>query len=205
MKNTDILKQKLHYYTKSVIDKATLLEIIKKRTPGYTIAEACKRGIVSPLKKWSYYFIERPGNNYGIFPKSLPYEVGAYYCEWIPYAFGGLGMYNAYGFTTQLAERYTIYNTHYVWEKRIGKFKYIFKKVRESFFWWIEEYKDYGAKVLSPERALIQLIKEGWSKEFLKQKPYWIKINILLELASKHASKTLLSNIKLLVASWKNQ
>ena len=51
MKNTDILKQKLHYYTKSVIDKATLLEIIKKRTPGYTIAEACKRGIVSPLKK----------------------------------------------------------------------------------------------------------------------------------------------------------
>lgn len=205
MKNTDILKEKLNYYGKSIIDKTTLLEIIKRRTPTYTIAEACKRGIVSPLKKWSYYFVQRSGNNYGVFAKSLPYEIGAYYCEWISYAFGGLGIYNTYGFTTQLAERYTIYNTRYVGTKKIGKFKYIFKKVRESFFWWIEESKDYWAKVLSPERALIQLIKEDWSKEFLRQKPYWIKINILLELASKYTSKNLLSKVKLLIASWKNQ
>lgn len=199
MKTTDLLKDKLIYYKKPIIGKVVLQSIIDAWVPWYTIAEMAKRGLIAVLKKWSYYF------NLESRDHSNPYVIGALYCEWSLYAFGGIDMYNQYGFTTQLPERYTIYNTTYNGTKQIGNYKYIFKQVRKSFFWDIETKKidQNDISFLSPERALIQLVKEWWSNEFLTSKPKTINSSKLLELATKHVSKPILSNIKALL--WKRK
>jgi hypothetical protein len=51
MSNVDILRSKLIYYKKPIIKKDFLQKVIDAQTPGYSIAEMCKRKLLEPLKK----------------------------------------------------------------------------------------------------------------------------------------------------------
>ena len=110
------------------------------------------------------------------------------------YMFGWLSIYNRYGFSEQVAERYTIYNTKYSWKKVIGPCKFIFIRQRESFFYGITQQKidEYSYKVMSKERVFIQLIKENKKFEAL---PPTINKKQLQTLAEKYVSKNLYSKI----------
>ncbi len=74
--------------------------------------------------------------------------------------FGGLGVYQMYGYSTQLIEWHTVYNTQISGERIIGKTKYIFRKQRESFFYGVTtaESGNITYRVMSRERALIQML-----------------------------------------------
>ena len=84
------------------------------------------------------------------------------YFEGALYAFGGLGVYASYGYSTQVIEWYTVYNTQVSGERIIGQVKFIFIKQRESFFYGIttSENKLGSYRILSRERALIQMTRE---------------------------------------------
>lgn len=111
--------------------------------------------------------------------------------------FGWLQVYNQYGYTTQVPERYTVYNTTYNGKKIFHAGKIIFKKVRENFFYGQATRTIDNAKVvvMSPERALLQLIKESNGKiefdediyQLMEQKK--IDNKKLLILSQKHTSK----------------
>lgn len=191
MTKSQIIKEKLTYYNKPFITKDFLQKLFDKFAPWYTPAEASKRWLIQPLKSDKIYF--------NLLYKWFihPYVVGALYCHKIPYMFGWLQVYNQYGYTTQVPERYTVYNTTYNGKKIFHAGKIIFKKVRENFFYGQATRTIDNAKVvvMSPERALLQLIKESNGKiefdediyQLMEQKK--IDNKKLLILSQKHTSK----------------
>jgi hypothetical protein len=111
------------------------------------------------------------------------------------YCFWWLWAYNTYWFSTQVIEWYTVYNTKISWNRIIWKTKFIFKKQKPSFFYWIINKKslDYEYKIFSVERAFIQLLKEG---KIFKELPKNIDKEKILKLAKKYAPKTIFSKIE---------
>jgi hypothetical protein len=199
MSNVDILRSKLIYYKKPIIKKDFLQKVIDAQTPGYSIAEMCKRKLLEPLKKWVYYF------NLESRAFVNPYVVGKLYCEWVQYCFGGMNVYNMYGFTTQLPNYMTLYTSVYLGEKDIKDQKYMFKKVRPSFFRGMKETTIAHEKIMimTPERALIQMIIDGNSLEFLQEQPNNIDQKKLRKMANTYASKTVLHRVNILI--WQRQ
>ncbi len=158
----------------------------------YSISELVRRLIVIPIKKGKRYINKQSSIHID------PHLVWDKYFEWGKYAFGWILLAYQYDFTTQVPERYTIYNTKISGKKTIdGLYKFRFRKVRESFFYWI---KDMGrkwelAKVLSPERLLIQMIREWASFEFLEELPENVDTKILFSLAEKYAPRRVLAEL----------
>lgn len=101
-------------------------------------------------------------------------------------------MYQMYGYSTQLIEWYTVYNTQVSGDRIIGKTKYIFYKERPSFFYGKTTNKSGNTPyyVMSRERSFIQMLREG--KTF-KTLPQGIDKNILIDLAKQYASKSIIS------------
>ena len=109
--------------------------------------------------------------------------------------FGGLGVYNMYGYSTQLIEWYTVYNTQISGSRIIGKTKYIFQKERPSFFYGITTAvsNQITYKVMSRERAFIQMLREGKTFRTL---PQGIERNTLKEMAERYATKSITETIR---------
>ena len=181
----DLIGEK--YLTKEVVD------ILRgKFAPSYTISQLCDTGMVSPLKRWVAYI-----NNINRDIED-PYRIADIYFWSSLYAFGWLGVYQMYGYSTQLIEWYTVYNTQIAWERIIGKTKYIFRKQREGFFTYgctTAQSGNTAYRVISKERAIIQMIGE-W--KIFKELPQNIDKKLLLEMAKNFTSKTLYSTIKTL-------
>ena len=100
--------------------------------------------------------------------------------------------------STQMPEWYTIYNTLRSWKKIIaGNYKYIFKEVSPSFFYGIKKEKrnGYTIHIMTPERLLIQMIKEGSSLEFVQELPSRVNKKRLFAMGEKHVSKRVLSRL----------
>ncbi len=187
--NIKTIREKLRIYSSSIIDAALLDQILQKFAPNYTRSDLCDKGLITPLKRGKYYF-----NNLS---KEIitPYAVWGIYMKWEMYAFWWLAVYNKYWLTTQVPEWYTIYNTKISGKKYIGNSKFIFKRQRESFFYWIESKKSNGIEynILSPERAFIERIKEYDS---IKNVPKNIDTKKLKEMAKTYTPKTVQSKIQ---------
>jgi hypothetical protein len=177
-----IIREKLFAYWKISINKNFLEKILSKFAPSYKIKNLTSEWIIIPIKRGKSYI-----NTYS---KKIqnPFEIGDIYFEWWKYMFWWLWVYNKYWFTTQVVEWHTIYNTKISWKKIIWKNKFIFKKQVENFFYWSIKIKkrDYEYKIMSKERAFIQMIKE-WAEVF--KIPENINIKKILKMSEKHTSK----------------
>jgi len=194
------ISKRLKIYWQPFLKKELLDKMIEKIAPTYTVAELCKRGLVIPIKKWKIYINNSTNRSIN------QYVVGALYFEWQPYMFGWLHMYNAYHFTTQIAERYTIYNSTISAKKVIGRSKFIFKKVRPSFFYGSVRKKIdwYRVNLMSPERALIELLRQTANPEFVKVLPGNVSKDKIINMAKKYSSKIVLQRVMNLINAWKN-
>lgn len=115
---------------------------------------------------------------------------------------GGLYLYNRYGFTTQLADRMTVYNTVYSGKREIAGAKFIFKRVRPSFFRGKEKRQSVKESQgivyyrMTLERAVIQLLIETEGKpEFANDIYYQLKTGSidskkLMEFTKKYVPST---------------
>lgn len=189
MKNQiKIIREKLSLSEK-ILDKSFLDKLLNKFAPSYKIKDLITLKLLSSLKRWKYYLnnLNRELEN--------PYEIAKTYFEWDKYMFWWIWVYNSYWFSTQIAEWYTVCNTKISWNRIIWKTKFIFKKQRESFFYWSIVNKNWNDKynVMSIERAFIQILKEG--KNF-SELPNWVNKEKLLNLAFKNSPKTIVSKIE---------
>lgn len=184
-----IIREKLELYSKPYITSEYLQKILDKFAPNYSIKDLCQLELLTPIKKWKIYINNKT--------KAIinPFVVWDLYMWDDVYVFGWLWIYNRYSLTEQIAEWQTIYNTKKSWKKIIWNSKFIFVKQRESFFYGIknEKFEWYPYKIMTIERAFIQMIKEG--KEF-NNLPYWVDKNKLEKLAKKYASITINNKIK---------
>lgn len=150
------IEEKLRIYAKPFIDISLLQKIIDKFAPNYKIFQLSSRGLISPIKQGELY-LNKTYRQY-----ISRYAILWKYMTWKTYMIGGIYLYNQYGFSTQLANRITVYNTIYDGKREIAWAKFIFKKMRPSFFRGKQKKQSQGIYyyVMSPERALIQLLKE---------------------------------------------
>jgi len=198
------LEEKLRSYRKRFIEYSLLKKIIEKFAPNYKIKTLCARKLVSPIKKWELYL-------------NLLYEgivlsttILAKYGKGKQYMVGWLYLYNQYGYTTQLADRMTVYNTSIHGKRIIAWAKFIFQKVRPSFFRWKISKKSKWETyyLMSPERALIQLIKDTngeleFADDIYNLLQYWtVDKEKLIELSQKYCSKSVQHLITIFLEKW---
>ena len=189
MNNTiKILREKLSWSEK-ILTREFLEKILEKFWKNYKIKDLITLKLISTIKKWKYY-LNNLNNEF-----ENPYEIAKKYFEWETYMFWWLQVYNKYWFSTQVPEWYTVYNKKISADRIIWKTKFIFKKQRDSFFYWKILNKDWKNKyyIMSKERAFIELLRE-W--KIFKQLPYWVDKEKLKKLAKKYASKNIQSKIE---------
>jgi hypothetical protein len=175
-----------------VLDK-----LISKFAPNYSVTDLCRKKVISPLRRWGDIYVNNLSREI-----QDPYQTARLYFDGDTYAFGGLGIYASYGYSTQVIEWYTVYNTRVSGERIIGNSKFIFIKQRESFFYGITtgSNKFWEYQMFSRERAVIQMIRE-WKK--WKEIPQNIDQKKLLELAKQYASQKIYNTLLLLCSSQK--
>ncbi|MDD2745516.1 MAG: hypothetical protein PHU93_03170 [Candidatus Gracilibacteria bacterium] len=185
-----IIREKLVLYRNVFIPKELLEKILMKFAPSYTITDLCRKKVIRPLKRGGDTYINTLSQEF-----QDPYQTAAKYFDGELYAFGGLGVYASYGYSTQVIEWYTVYNTQVSGKRIIGNAKYIFRKQRESFFYGITTEKNIFGKyqILSKERAFIQMLREG---KIWKSLPKNIDREKLLKLAKQHASVAIYQKIQ---------
>lgn len=183
------IRDKLDIYSKLYISLEILQKLLDKFAPNYTINQLCSLWLLTPIKKGKWYLNNKSKEIVN------PFVVWDLYFWDEIYMFWWMMVYNKYWISEQIAEWYTIYNTKISWKKIIWNSKFIFVKQRESFFYWIKTEKiwEYSYKIMTPERAFIQALKED--KKFDKL-PYKVDLKKLEKLAKKYASKTINDKIK---------
>lgn len=184
-----IIRDKLRIYDEKFIEKEKIDKLLSKFAPSYKIKDITSLWLISPLKRWQTY-INNLSNKL-----EDPFVVADLYFGWKDYAFGWLWVYNMYWFSTQVVEWYTVYNKMLSGDRIIWKTKFIFKKQKPNFFYWIITKKSWDSSylVFSPERAFIQLLKE-W--KIFNELPKNIDKEKLLQMAQKYAPKTIFSKIE---------
>lgn len=190
------IRKKLYAYGRAYIDAELLEKILLKFAPNYTISQLCSKWLITPIKRGKWYL----NNESKVYID--PYIVGALYMGENLYMFGWLAVYNLYTLSTQVADWQTIYNTKISGQKKIGNIKLLFVRQRENFFYGIEEKKKDGHtyKIMSSERALIELVKE---KKTFASVPYGISPEKLKKLTKNHASHTIYTIIEKICSSKK--
>lgn len=183
------IRDKLDIYSKPYISLEVLQKLLDKFAPNYTINQLCSLWLLTPIKKGKWYLNNKSKEIVNTF---VVWDL--YFWDEL-YVFWWMAVYNRYGISEQIAEWYTIYNTKISWKKIIWNSKFIFVKQRESFFYGIkiEKVWEKSYKIMTPERAFIQALKED--KKFDKL-PYKVDLKKLEKLAKKYASKTINDKIK---------
>jgi len=104
-----LIQEKLRYYNKPFIECSLLQKIIDKFAPGYQPYDLSAKNLISPVRSWKLY-----RNN--LYKGHVSrYSILGKYMEGKTYMIGGVHTYNRYGYTTQLANRITVYNTSILW------------------------------------------------------------------------------------------
>lgn len=201
------IEEKLRYYDKPFIEISLLQKIINNFAPKYRIDTLCTRWLLSPIVRWKLYLNLLSTKKAWL----LATTILAKYGEWKTYAVWWIYLYNKYNFSDQLANQITVYNTSIHGQRIIAWFKFIFYKVRLSFFRDIktENAQWYGKyKRMSKERALIQLItdtngKMEYKSDIYNQIKTWkVSKQKLLSLSKKHTSKRVQLLIQQFIAEW---
>jgi hypothetical protein len=205
MKTTQlaVLRKKLQLLRRPIVEKEILLKLIESFAPSYTVDVLVSRKLIKTIRRWSLYL-------------NMQYQkhisdllVIAHYCKNEEYALGWLWLYNRYHFTTQIPERMTVYSTKRSGKRIIAGTKVIFRRARQSFLWWIDEQKIEWMpyNLFSPERALIQLIKEKkWESEYqddiVRQFGTLVDLEKLSALLEQHGSKSLQYLVDETIIKW---
>lgn len=178
---------------------------MNKRIPNYKIWHLEDLWLISIIKKNEIYLNHLYRKNY-VSPEAL----AGIYCRWDHRMIWWLGVYNKYGYTTQIAQRTIVYNTKIVGKKIIAGQRFIFYKKAPSFFRWRERKEAQWIKyyIMTPERALIQMIMEYKGvlefEEDIKELIDQGKIDIVLlrSIATKHCSQKNILLIESFLKSW---
>lgn len=185
-----LIKEKLQEYNKPFIDKFLVEKLLDKFAPRYQIKMLTWRWLLWVIIKWKLYL------NLCYRWYVSDYAILGKYMEWKLYMIWWQFIYNQYGFTTQLSDRITVYNTDYRWYKKIWKSYFVFKRARPSFFRWKEKKQSQNIKYyrMTKERALVQLIIEKkWKLEFKNDIYYKYKNTIndkaFYSMAKHHLNK----------------
>ena len=196
MNYLQIIRKKLDAIGDVFIEKELLQQVLLKFAPKYTIEDVSSKGLITTLKRGKWYINNRSKQ------RQNPYKTISLYFWDDLYMFWGLGVYQRYDFSTQVIERYTVYNTKISGTRKIGKAKYIFKKARKNFFYWMTTAKSWTTmyNIMSRERAFMQLLKE-WST--FTRLPDGINSTKLKKLANTYASKKLYQQVLSLCISKK--
>lgn len=169
-----VIKRKLSLLNKQIFSKSDLDIFLKKIPENYTLYDLTRNSkILKVIKKDSYYLNTS-------YPKIInPFVLGATYCDYKNYMFGGLVLYNRYWFTTQIANKYTIYSTELYWTKKVINTFFTFKKVKKEL---IHGYKDkmidgVYVRMMTPERAFIEFCRENKTRITTLKEIYQQKID----------------------------
>ena len=201
------IEAKLRYYDEPFIEISLLQKIIDKFAPKYRIDTLCTRRLISPIIRWKVYLNLLSTKKAWLVATTILAKYG----EWKEYAVWWIYLYNKYHFSEQLANKITVYNTSIHWPRTIAWYQFIFQKVRPSFFRWIEQINAqwyWKYKCMTPERALIQLIKDtNGNMEYAEDIYYEIhKWNVskekLISLAKKHTSRKTQSLVQDFLQKW---
>lgn len=202
------IEEKLRIYRKPFIEISLIKKILEKFGPKYEIKELNRRWLLASIDRGEIYLnLLSPENK-----RLLSTTILAQYGKDKTYTIGGLYLYNQYHFSQQLADRVTVYNTSIHGKRIIAWYKFIFRKVRPSFFRGIEKvdaqwYGTYNR--MTRERALIELIDEKeWKVEYAQDIYNEIKRGVvsktkLISLAEKYTSKRVQTLVKNFLEIWK--
>lgn len=202
------VEEKLRIYGKPFIDISLLQKILEKFAPNYQIKTLSSRWLIAPIKKW-YLYLNLLSAEHN---RLLATTILAQYAKDKVYAVWGLYLYNQYHFSEQMADRVTVYTTDIRGKRIIAGYKFIFRQVRPSFFRGIEKadaqwYGSYNR--MSPERALIEMIKESkWNLEYADDiyheiRQWYVSREKLNVLSQKHISKRVQHLVKTFLQAWK--
>lgn len=183
-----IIREKLSLSDK-ILDKPFLDKLLDKFGSNYKIKDLLTLKLISSIKRGESY-LNNMNNDL-----ENPYDLIKTYFKWETYMLWGIGVYNMYWFSTQVAEWYVVYNKKIATQKVIWRSKIIFYKQKDSFFYWsvINKNGTNRYNIMSPERAFIQVLKED--KPFSKI-PNNVDAQKLLNMAKKYATKTIVSKIE---------
>ena len=154
------IKQRFALIDKLIFSKDELIWLLKKMPEQYSIYDLTRKWIIAVIKKDNTYL------NLSYVWWYTPWVVGDAYCQSAKYMFWWLAVYNLYGFTTQLAQAYTIYNNEFSGEKNICSMDIFLKKVKPDFLYGMMTKRNKGIsyQVMSPERAFIEYCRENPEK-----------------------------------------
>jgi hypothetical protein len=157
------LRDKIRFYDALIIDRDTLVRIIKTVSDKMTINDACTMGYVVPIKPGKTYLNKLNGK----IPNTS--IIGAAYAGDTEYMIWGMRIYNMYGFTTQLAEVTDVYTLKYSRERYLDGQRFVFRKVKKEFLYGFEEkvIQGYATRLMSRERAFLEYVRERrWQSEW---------------------------------------
>ena len=151
------IKQKFSIINTPVFTNKMLVSLLAKLPEQYTLYDLTRKGVLAVIKKDEAYL------NLCYKERFTPRILGASYCKDTPYMFGGMAVYNRYGFTTQLANQYLIYSSVYYGERRIYTVDFQFKKVDTALLYGMVPHVDRGItyQMMSKERAFIEFCREN--------------------------------------------
>jgi hypothetical protein len=187
-----LVETKIRLYNKPFIEADFLQKVLDKFAPNYKPYQLSAKWLISIIKNGSLY----KNNLYSGYVSR--YEIIALYMRWTDYMIGGLFAYNQYGFSTQLPNRRTVYNTTYSGRREIAGANIIFRRVRPSFFRGKQKKTSQGIPyyIMSRERALIQLLLETkgnleFRDDVIYQIDKWnIDPHMLLTLSQTHLNRS---------------
>ena len=162
--------------------------MLSKFAWNYTISQLCDKWLIIPIKRGKWYINNKSREFIN------PYIVWDLYMWDELYMYGWMVIYNRYGLSDQVAEKYTIYNTKISGNKIIWGVNFIFIRQRDKFFYWLNKTKvwEYEYKIMTIERAFIQALKE---KKQFEDIPYWVDIKKTQKLAKEYSSQIIINKI----------
>lgn len=154
------IKEKFNLLDKLVLDKTYLTNLLQKMPENYSIYDLTRKWVISVIKRNETYL------NLAYEKWPTPWTLWAAYCGDIDYMFGWLAVYNLYGFTTQIANKYMIYSSVFYGTREIYNTYITFKKVEKKLLYGYEKKFDRGLfyNIMTRERAFIEYCRENQTK-----------------------------------------
>lgn len=171
--------QGVSYYTKEQIE-----EILKQLSITTTVRNLLIRKIIRSIYKNKIYQVINKSD-------SVLKLLDLIFQGKPNYYLGGIYIYQYYGFINQLPTAYQVLNTQISGKKSYGNFQFIFKKIKEEFFYGIN-----SERLPSKERALLDYCYDfGFinTEKLLETKSF--ELDILLDLTIKYPIKSVARRI----------
>jgi len=146
------IKEKIIATHSLILSQAYLKKILEVSWKKYDIDTLIRFGYISVIKKWESYY------NLLIRDFKNPYVLWDAYMGDNIYMFWWLDRYNKEGFSTQISNIFTIYNTQYSRKIHIVWVSFVFKKVKEEFLYGIKTHKEVS--YMDKERLFLEYVRD---------------------------------------------